>query len=386
MYCSPANNFEQRFTMYRAPATGLKFMPFFARKKPPAGTYHLQVQFFVAAKPELCVHITEAPRSGADVDHAISHVPATGLKFVPFSKRKMPPAGTYHLRLQFFVAAITLARPTFVFTSRRRRAAAPTTITLYIVFPRAVQIHAFFSRKKPPAGTYRLRVQIFVPGVIFKPRALSSHHGGAAQRRRRRLHYILCSHERPRIHASFFQGRRQAHPSSTACSSSPFCSTSRYTQRHETSGALPSKFDFSTSRELGRGTASAASIFESFACGASLPQVDIDICVSPCIPATDPGTLRPSIPFFPAAAAAFTEAIPLQLVKNFAQAHFHAKTRHHDSSRKSPPRAPTNMFSICRQAKYQSSTRNSNSRRHDLNFILRVKDQVQRQASSSTTP
>ncbi|KAJ7127224.1 hypothetical protein C8R43DRAFT_1211087 [Mycena crocata] len=340
MYCSPANNFEQRFTMYRAPATGLKFMPFFARKKPPAGTYHLQVQFFVAAKPELCVHITEAPRSGADVDHAISHVPATGLKFVPFSKRKMPPAGTYHLRLQFFVAAITLqGRPLF---SHRGGAAQRRRQRLhYISCSRErSKFTPFFSRKKPPAGTYRLRVQIFVPGVIFKPRALSSHHGGAAQRRRRRLHYILCSHERPRIHASFFQGRRQAHPSSTACSSSPFCSTSRYTQRHETSGALPSKFDFSTSRELGRGTASAASIFESFACGASLPQVDIDIWCSPCIPATDPGTLKlyPSNSSKTSAAGAFSRqdaSITILLEK-------------------SPPRAPTNMFSICRQAKYQS--------------------------------
>ncbi|KAJ7140032.1 hypothetical protein C8R43DRAFT_601892 [Mycena crocata] len=85
-----------------------------------------------------------------------------------------------------------LPRPGFVSTSRRRRAAAATSNTLYIVFPPPAGyaitfyfafehifyafLRPFFTRKKPPSGTYCLRVQTFVAAITFQVRTLSRQH------------------------------------------------------------------------------------------------------------------------------------------------------------------------------------------------------------------
>ncbi|KAJ7089282.1 hypothetical protein B0H15DRAFT_281759 [Mycena belliarum] len=84
-------------------------------------------------------HVPQAPRSGADIDFTLFGVPASGLKYQPSFEVFWPPAGKTPPLRKFHRLQCTPG------TSRRRRAAAPTSIILYLVFRRAAPTDCFFS-------------------------------------------------------------------------------------------------------------------------------------------------------------------------------------------------------------------------------------------------
>ncbi|KAJ7089241.1 hypothetical protein B0H15DRAFT_800587 [Mycena belliarum] len=125
---------------------------------------HIDTPHGAAAKPRLPFkrvstalmnsrHVPQAPRSGADVDSIYAlrfRDPARCLISQPFFDffsaagkqtiaSRAPLAGKHH-RFKHIVHVLWPANPA------RRRAAAPTLITLYIVFPQRPQSHCLFLR------------------------------------------------------------------------------------------------------------------------------------------------------------------------------------------------------------------------------------------------
>ncbi|KAJ7127236.1 hypothetical protein C8R43DRAFT_957919 [Mycena crocata] len=323
---------HNRFTMYRAPATGLKFMAnfdtffaaFFGEKK--AAGRHIPPASAILRRRQ-----ARALCSGADVDHAISRVPATGLKFVPFSKRKMPPAGTYHLRLQFFVAAITFqGRPLF-----SHHGGADNNYTIYRV-PASGPNSRLFSREKSRRQAHTAyECKFSLPPLPFKSgpclRNTEAPRSGADVDYTKYclpatgLNLPLLIPILVDLSAHAAQHHYHVNPC-TPCNGATT----------QTSGAPPSKFDFWASRELDRGIASKFDFSTSreLGRGTDIRGIKIRYMVFPLHSRDRPRNPGPVFHFF---------LPPPRLQKLYPI-----------FLEKSPPRAPTNMFSICRQAKYQS--------------------------------
>ncbi|KAJ7148466.1 hypothetical protein C8R43DRAFT_952571 [Mycena crocata] len=75
-------------------------------------------------------------------------------KFSLFFSQTKQPAGTDRPQLQFPVSLVTSRPPNVILAPRRRRCAAPPSITPYIVFPRAAQNSPLFSERKKAAGRH----------------------------------------------------------------------------------------------------------------------------------------------------------------------------------------------------------------------------------------